>query len=159
MTLRQQRVEAVEAGLRRELCLVALAAHGGEQPAHLGKRPAARPLDVRQRTLLVFEHHGQLVPDRSDLEHHHADRVRDDVVELARDSRALLGNRDARGRLALSFRLSRTDLCRFGLLRALSQDEPGDPGDREVDRDEDERTRVVSRDLADDERQTADDDE
>ena len=37
--------------------------------------------------------------DGADLQHHHADRVRDDVVQLARDPRALLGDRDPRRRL------------------------------------------------------------
>ena len=38
---------------------------------------------------------GHPVPHRPDLEDHHADRVGDDVVELAGDPRPLLGHRDA----------------------------------------------------------------
>ena len=34
------------------------------------------------------------MPDGADLEHHHADGVGDDVVELPRDARALLGHGD-----------------------------------------------------------------
>ena len=74
---------------------------------------------------------GKLVPDGADLEHHHADRVGDDVVELARDPRALLGDGDARRRLALPLGLRRTLLGRLGLLGALAQGEAGEPADRE----------------------------
>ena len=42
------------------------------------------------------------MPDGADLQHHHAHRVGDDVVQLARDPRTLLGDRDARRGLALA---------------------------------------------------------
>jgi membrane protease YdiL (CAAX protease family) len=42
------------------------------------------------------------VPDGADLENHHADGVRDDVVELTRDPRALFCHRDARSRLSVA---------------------------------------------------------
>ena len=126
----QQRVEAVEAGLRRELDVVAVAAHGAEEAAHLGERSAAGALDAPERIAVLRERIGELVPDGADLEHHHADRVGDDVVELARDPRALLGHGDACGRLALALGLGRAFLRRLGLLRALAQSEAGDPGDR-----------------------------
>ena len=102
----QQRVEAVEAGLGHELDLVALAAHGAEETPHLGERRAPGPLDALERLAVLGERIGELVPDGADLEHHHADRVGDDVVELARDARALLGHRDACGRLALALGLA-----------------------------------------------------
>ena len=51
-----------------------------------------------ERVAVLVQRVRQLVPDRADLEHHDADGVRDDVVELARDARALLGDGDARGR-------------------------------------------------------------
>ena len=56
--------------------------------------PLSASLSSRERL-------GQLVPDGADLQHHHADGVGDDVVELARDPRALLGDGDAGRRLAL----------------------------------------------------------
>ena len=46
------------------------------------------------------------MPDGADLEHHHADGVGDDVVQLARDARALLGHGDPGGRLALALGLA-----------------------------------------------------
>ena len=126
----QQRVEAVEARLGHELDLVLLAAHGGQQAAHLGERRPAGPLDAPERVAVLGQRVGKLVPDRAHLEHHHADRVGDDVVELAGDPRALLGHRDARRRLALPLRPDRADLGRLGLLGALAQREARDPGDR-----------------------------
>ena len=74
------------------------------------------------------------MPDGADLKHHHADGVGDDVVELARDPRALLGDRDARRRLALALGLRGAHLGRLGLLGPLAQREAGEPGDREQDR-------------------------
>jgi hypothetical protein len=78
------------------------------------------------------------VPDGADLKHHHADGVRDDVVELACDSRALFCYRDACGRLALTLGLGRAFFRRFGLLGTLTQGVARDPGDDEPEGDEDE---------------------
>ena len=102
--------------MRRELELVAVAAHRAEQAAHLRQRCASGPLDVLERVAVVRELVGQPVPHGADLEHHHADRVRDDVVQLAGDPRALLGDGEARRRLALALRLRRARLGRLGLL-------------------------------------------
>ncbi len=108
--------------------------------------------------LVVLEHGGQLVPDRADLEHHHADRVGDDVVQLACDPRALLGDRDACGRLALPFGLGRADLGRLGLLGALAQGKACGPAMREVDRDQDELGGDVAGDVVDDRDDASEDD-
>ena len=53
------------------------------------------------------------MPDGADLEHHHADGVGDDVVELAGDPRALLRHRDACCRFTLALCLRRTLLRRL----------------------------------------------
>ena len=58
---------------------------------------------------------GQLVAHRADLEDHHADRVRDDVVELARDARSLLGDGNPRRRLALPLGVHRPHLRRLSV--------------------------------------------
>ena len=76
------------------------------------------------------------MPDGADLEHHHADGVGDDVVELAGDPRALLRNRDTRGRLALALGPDRALFRRFGLLGPLTQGPARDPGDHEPEGDE-----------------------
>ncbi len=62
---------------------------------------------------------GELVPDGAHLEHHHADGVGDDVVELAGDPRALLGHRDPGRSLALALGPDRAHLGCLGLLGAL----------------------------------------
>jgi hypothetical protein len=70
------------------------------------------------------------VPDGPDLEHHHADRVRDDVVQLARDSRSLLGDRDSGGRFAFPFGVARPRLGCLGLRCALAEREADEPPER-----------------------------
>ena len=136
--LLQQRVEAIQAGLGHEIDLVSIPAHGAEEAPHLGKRCAPRPLDASERVAVLGQRIGELVPDGAHLEHHHADRVSDDVVELARDPRALLCHRDACGSLALALGPGGTLFCRFGLLGTLTQRIARDPGDHEPEGDEDE---------------------
>ena len=94
-----------------------------EQAAHLGERGAAGLLDAPERLAVLGERLGEPVPDGADLQHHHADGVGDDVVELARDPGALLGDRDPRRRLPLPLGLGRAFLGRLGLLGALAQGE------------------------------------
>ena len=91
----QERVEAAETRLGCQFEVFAVAAHRPEEAAHLGERCAAGLLDASERIRVLGECFGELVPDGADLEHHHADSVGDDVVELARDPRALLGDGDA----------------------------------------------------------------
>ena len=115
----QQRVEAVETGLRNELDLVLVAPHCGKETAHLGERGPAGPLDAPERVAVVGPRVGKLVPDGAHLQHHHADGVGDDVVELAGDPSALLRHGDAGRYLALALRPDSADLGRLGLLGAL----------------------------------------
>ena len=112
-------LEAIETRLGRELEAIAIAAHRSEQAAHLGQCRAAGLLHAPERIPVLGERIGELVPDGADLEHHHADGVRDDVVQLASDSRPLLCHRDAGGRLALPLGLARAFFSRLGLLRPL----------------------------------------
>jgi hypothetical protein len=84
--------------------------------------------------------------------------VGNDVVELARDPRAFLGHSDACSRVPLALRDGRAYFRCLSLLGALAQSKAGNPGDHEIERDEDEPTRRVVGDLVDDERQTADND-
>ncbi len=99
------------------------------------------------------------MPDGSDLEHHHADGVGDDVVQFARDPHALFRHCDARRRVPVSLGLVRADLGRLGLLDALAERESRYPGDRELERDEDHLGDRVSGNLVDDRRRTADNEE
>ncbi len=66
--------------------------------------------------------------DGTDLEHHDADGVGDDVVEFAGNPRALLCNRYASGRLALTLSSNCADLGGFGLLGTFAECVAGDPG-------------------------------
>ena len=134
----EQRVEAVEAGLRQELGLVPFAAHGGQETAHLGERGPAGSLDALERIAVLGRRIGEVVPDGADLEHHHADGVGDDVVELAGDPRALLCHRDACCRLTLALGVGRAFFRRFRLLRTFTQGVARDPGDHEPEGNEDE---------------------
>ena len=99
---------------------------------------APGPLDASERIAVLGQRVRELVPDGADLEHHHADGVGDDVVELAGDPCTLLCHRDACGRLALALGLGRALFRRFGLLGTLTQGVARDPGDHEPEGNEDE---------------------
>jgi hypothetical protein len=133
----EQQFERCETRLRSEVDVVRLVAHGAEEPAHLGERGPPGSLDVLERLLVVGQLVGEPVPDGSHLEHHHAHRVRDDVVQFARDPRALLGDRDPRRRLALALGARRASLGSLGLPGAGAERKPERPGDREQHRQRD----------------------
>ena len=101
---------------------------------------------------------GEPVPDGADLQHHHADGVGDDVVQLARDPRALLGDGDARRRLALALGLAGALLGRLGLLGALAHAKPASQQIANSDGDEDELARRVAGLVVDDDRGADQDD-
>jgi hypothetical protein len=134
----EERVETVEAWLWHERDLVTVVAHRPEETTHLGERSATGPLDASQSLAVVGELFGELVPDSPDLEHHHADRVRHDVVELARDPRPLLGHGEACSGLPFPLGPHGTCLRRLGLLRSRAQSEAHGPGDSELDGNQDE---------------------
>jgi hypothetical protein len=71
------------------------------------------------------------VPDGPDLQHHDADRVRDDVVELAGDPHAFLGHGDARRHLALALGVAHAFLGLKGLHGVLALRQAAEPGERE----------------------------
>ena len=98
--LRDEPVEVLEARLRRESrCLLRPAQHADE-PAHLGQRLAPGLLDDLQRLALALLLRLEQPAHARRLDGHHADAVADDVVELARDPRTLLGDGCARLLLA-----------------------------------------------------------
>ena len=70
---------------------------------------------------------------RRGLHRHHADAVADDVVQLAGDPGALLGDGEARLLLALELGLLGEPLRHVGLPKPLAEREADDPGDREGD--------------------------
>jgi hypothetical protein len=108
--------EVAQAGLRRERELVVGAAQHAEQAAHLRHRGAAGRLDRRQDV----GRPGPLVAERAALgarlHDHDREVVGDDVVELARDPRSLLGDRQPGLVLALLLKLDRAGCERGGEL-------------------------------------------
>ena len=113
-------------------------AHRVEQAAHLRERGAARLLDVPERLAVLGRRLGHPVADGAHLEHHHADGVRDDVVQLPGDPAAFLGHRDPGRRLAVPLGPDRALLGGLGLLGPLVQREADQPADREQHRGEDQ---------------------
>ena len=102
--LAHQRVEAVEPGLGRQLepsPSRRITASSRRISVRAARPACSTPL---QRVAVLGAGVGELVPDGADLQHHHADGVRDDVVQLPRDPRALIGDGDARRRVALAAR-------------------------------------------------------
>src|SRR6478672_9347029 len=63
--LLDERIEAVEAGLRRQLCAFSLAAHDRQKTAHLRQRTATGVLDALERVTVLCQVIRQLVPHRS----------------------------------------------------------------------------------------------
>ena len=90
------------------------------------------------------------VAHRPHLQDHHADRVGDDVVELARDPAALLGHRHPGRRLPLPLGAQRALLRGLGPLGPLPQRVADEPADREEDRGEDEVAGRACRVVVDD---------
>jgi hypothetical protein len=82
---------------------------------------AARPVrSTPRRASASAERLGKLVADHADLQDHHADGVGDDVVQLARDPRALLGDGDAGRTLPFPLGLRGAGLGGLGLHRPLA---------------------------------------
>ena len=150
----QQRLDPVEAGLGRQVDPFAVLAQRAEQVAHLRERRAARLLDVLERLTVRCARVGEPVPDGAHLEHHHADGVGDDVVQLAGDPRALFGDSDAARGVPLALGLRRAALRRLGLLGSLAQREAREPADREQGREEDELAGGMAGVVVDDDRGT-----
>ena len=67
-------------------------AQQAEQPAHLAERLLAGVLDDVERVARLVELVVEHAPAAARLQDDDADRVGDDVVQLARDPRALLGD-------------------------------------------------------------------
>ncbi len=89
------------------------------------------------------------MPDRPDLEHHHAHRVGDHVVHLARHPGAFLGHRHPGRGLAVPLCADGPLLGGLGLLVALPQGEAGQPSDREEHGGADEVRRGMCRVVVD----------
>src|SRR4029453_6841790 len=133
----EEGIEVVKARLWRELDVLAVM-HRAEEVTHLSQRPTACFLDVLERLPFFAERLRQPMADCPNLEHHHAHGMRDHVMQLTRDSGALLSDRDTSRRRALPLRPGRAFLRLFGLRGALVQREAGKPADQEHRRDDDQ---------------------
>ena len=91
-----ERVELCKGRLRRHRDLLVLGAEHAEQPPHLVERLRGGSLDRVDGRAGVVGLGLEAVPRPSGLEDDDADRVRDDVVQLAGDARALLEHCEAR---------------------------------------------------------------
>ena len=140
----------LEARLRREGRRLLGTAEDADQPSHLGERLAACLLDDLERLALALLLRLEQPAHTSRLHGHHADAVADDVVELARDPRTLLGHRCARLLLACPLESLGTLLRLVGFPQLVPEAEPDRPGDAEDDAGPHEVTdaavRVVPRD-------------
>ena len=139
--------QIVQPGLRRQLEQVVALPQRAEHPAHLGERRTAGLLDVLQRLLLLGPGRHP-VPDRPDLEHHHAHRVGDHVVELPRHPRPLLGHRHPGRRLPLPLGPQRPVLRHLAPLGPGAQGEPHEPGHAEEGGAEDQVVDPLGRVVA-----------
>ena len=101
--LRDELVDVLEARLWDEGRRLLRSPQHADEPAHLGQRGPARLLDGLQRLALALLVLTEESAHGGRLNRHDADGVADDVVQLARDTCALLGNGGAR--LYLSFQL------------------------------------------------------
>jgi hypothetical protein len=74
-----------------QIWLVVEPAQHPQQAPQLGERLAAGRLDGVEGLTGLVGLQREHPPAAARLDHHHADAVRDDVVQLTRDPRALLG--------------------------------------------------------------------
>src|SRR5262249_6899003 len=111
---------------------------------------AAGLLDDHKGLALALLIGAEQAANTGGLDGHDADAVADDVVELPRDPRPLLGDRQPRLLLALSLEALGPFLGQVALEELLPEHEPYDPGDPENDRREDEVPGVVALVVRDD---------
>ena len=142
LDLRDQLVEMLQPRLGRKSGMAFGAGrHQAQHTPHLGQRLPADLLDRQQRLALAALLLPEQPPHARRLHHHHRDGVRDHVVQLAGDPRALVGRRLLDGDRACTVRLrdTRTELAR--LVRARRERAAGEPGAAV----EDERADQVAR--------------
>ena len=87
-----ERLDAPERRLRRPRLLLVVVPQHPEQPAHLTEGLLARALDRVERGTGGRGIAGEHLAPTAGLDDDDRDRVRDDVVELPRDPRPLLGH-------------------------------------------------------------------
>jgi hypothetical protein len=154
----EEGAEAIERRLRGVVGVLPVGTQDAEQAAHLGQRLAAGGLDRAEHADrgvgVAVEHAAR----RAGLHDHDRDRVRDDVVQLARDTDALARHRVALGALAVELLGARPQLG--GQVRAAAAEAPQRPAAREEhDGEDDVAHRLVGTERRDDDDQRAHADE
>src|SRR5437588_1521155 len=153
---RDELVDVVEARLRRERRRLLGPPENADEAAHLRERLAPGLLHDEQGLALPLLLGKEEAPRSGGLHGHDADAVADHVVELARDPRALLGDRHARVLLACAFEPIGS-LRRLGdLLAPRRQEVPGGPHGGEQDERPDEVSGPLVRQLGRDEHDNRD---
>ena len=143
--LSHEPVEMLEARLRSQCGRFFGPAQNSDEPPHLGQRLAARLLDDLERLALLFLVGLQPAPDRARLDGHHAHAVPDDVVQLASDPCAFLGDRGPCLFLLFTLQLLGPLLRGPSLLELPTDGERSKPEDAEEQGDAEEITRALSR--------------
>ena len=91
-SLRDEPLDVLEARLRCERRRLLGAAQDADEASHLGQRLASRLFDDHERLPLALLIRPEQAAHAGRLDGHDADAVADDVVQLARDPRALVGD-------------------------------------------------------------------
>jgi hypothetical protein len=126
-------VDLLEARLGGERGRLFGPAEDADHSPHLGERLAPGLLDDEQRLELLLLVGPEQAAHGRCLHGHHADAVPDDVVELARDPRPLIGNGEHGLLLALLLRPSCQLLGLVDFPDLAAERKSDDPGDREGD--------------------------
>ena len=102
-------VEVLQTGLGRAVGRVDVGAHDAHHPPHLREGPATGLLDRQERFALALLLGTEQAAHAARLDRHDAHGVGDDVVQLAGDAAAFLGDRLAGEGVALRLELRRPD--------------------------------------------------
>ena len=142
----------LERRLRRPRLLLVVVPQHPEQPAHLAERLLARALDRVEGGAGRLGIGGEHLAPAARLDDDDRDRVRDDVVELAGDPRALLRHGGSGPLVLVALELDRAEGERALPLAPQPDHQPGQPGAAEDQRAEDdvapvERVAVVGDEL------------
>ena len=119
--------DPLERRLRRPRLLLVVVPQHPEQPAHLAERLLAGALDRVERGAGRLGIGGEHLAAAARLDDDDRDRVRDDVVELAGDPRALLGHGGSRPLVLVALELDRAEGERALALAAEPDRQPGAP--------------------------------
>ena len=147
--LGKQAIEVLEAGLGCERRSLVGSAEDADHPPHLRERLPAGLLDNEQRFAFLLLMGTEEAARGQRLDRHHADAAADDIVQFARDARALVRDREPSLLDALLLGPRQPLLRLLCLVELAAEPERDRPRDGEDDGREDEAAgaalRVVGR--------------